>query len=335
LALMNAGYYEEAQAWRDWLVRAVAGSPQQAQILYGIAGERRVAEWEVPWLPGYEGSTPVRIGNQAHEQLQLDVFGEVMDAFFQARHGGLRRSDAAVAVQLAFLDHLAETWREPDESIWEVRGGRRQFTYSKVMAWVAFDRAVKGHEVFGRGPPELADPWRKLRAEIHADICCNAFDAELGSFVQTYGSNDLDASLLQIPIVGFLPPDDPRVIGTVAAIERRLMVDGFVLRYDSGAGTDGLPPGEGAFLACSFWLVDAYVLQNRLQDARRLFERLVSLRNDVGLLSEEYDPRVRRLVGNFPQAFTHVALVNSAFNLTRSEKPAEQRSQPEQAKASV
>jgi GH15 family glucan-1,4-alpha-glucosidase len=238
-------------------------------------------------------------------------------------------------VQLAFLDHLAKIWREPDESIWEVRGGRRQFTYSKVMAWVAFDRAIKGHETFGRAPNDIVDGWRRLRAEIHADICRNAYDAELGSFVQTYGSKDLDASLLQIPIVGFLPPDDPRVLGTVAAIERRLMVEGFVLRYDSGAGKDGLPPGEGAFLACSFWLVDAYVLQNRLEDARLLFDRLVSLRNDVGLLSEEYDPRVRRLVGNFPQAFTHVALINSAFNLTRSEKPAEQRAQPEQAKASA
>ena len=335
LALMHAGYFEEAQVWRDWLVRAVAGSPAQAQILYGIAGERRMTEWEIPWLPGYEGAKPVRVGNQAHEQLQLDVYGEVMDAFFQARHGGLGRSDDAAAVQVAFLEHLAKIWREPDESIWEVRGGRRQFTYSKVMAWVAFDRAVKGHEVFGRGPRERADPWRKLRAEIHADICRNAFDQELGSFVQAYGGKELDASLLQMPIVGFLPPDDPRVIGTVAAIERRLMVDGFVMRYDTATTKDGLAPGEGAFLACSFWLVDAYVLQNRLEDARRLFDRLVALRNDVGLLSEEYDPRVGRLVGNFPQAFTHVALVNSAFNLTRSEKPAEQRSQPEHAKAPV
>jgi GH15 family glucan-1,4-alpha-glucosidase len=335
LALMNAGYYEEAQAWRDWLMRTVAGSPAQAQILYGIAGERRMTEWEVTWLPGYEGSKPVRIGNQAQEQLQLDVFGEVMDAFYQARHGGLARSDAAVAVQLAFLDHLAKIWREPDESIWEVRGGRRQFTYSKLMAWVAFDRAVKGYEVFGRGPPERADPWRRLRAEIHADICRNAFDLELGSFVQTYGSKDLDASLLQMPIVGFLPPDDPRIVGTVAAIEHRLMVGGFVMRYDTGSGKDGLPPGEGAFLACSFWLVDAYVLQNRMDDARRLFERLVSLCNDVGLLSEQYDPRAGRLVGNFPQAFTHVALINSAFNLTRLAKPAEQRAQPQPTQASL
>ncbi len=284
---MNAGYYEEAQAWRDWLVRAVAGSPQQAQILYGIAGERRNTEWEVPWLPGYEGSAPVRIGNKAHEQLQLDVYGEVMDAFYQARRGGLARSEAAAAVQIAFLDHLEKVWREPDESIWEVRGGRRQFTYSKVMAWVAFDRAVKSHETFGRGNRERAEHWRALREEIHAEVCARAFDASLGSFVQSYGSTELDASLLQIPILGFLPADDPRVVGTVAAIERGLMVDGFVMRYRSETAPDGLPAGEGAFLACSFWLVDAYVLQRRWDEARALFDRLVALSNDVGLLSEE------------------------------------------------
>jgi GH15 family glucan-1,4-alpha-glucosidase len=331
LATMNAGYYEEAQAWRDWLVRAVAGSPEQAQILYGIAGERRTTEWEVPWLPGYEGSGPVRIGNKAHEQLQLDVYGEVMDAFYQARRGGLARSDAAAAVQLAFLEHLEKVWREPDESIWEVRGGRRQFTYSKLMAWVAFDRAVKSHEVFGRGDHPRAQRWRALRAEVHADVCAHAFDASLGSFVQSYGSRELDASLLQIPIVGFLPADDPRVVGTVAAIERTLLTDGFVMRYRSETAPDGLPAGEGAFLACSFWLVDAYVLQKRWDEARALFDRLVGLCNDVGLLSEEYDPRSGRLVGNFPQAFSHVALINSAFNLTKAECPAEQRAQPDQA----
>jgi GH15 family glucan-1,4-alpha-glucosidase len=330
LATMNAGYFEEAQAWRDWLVRAVAGSPQQAQILYGIAGERRTTEWEVPWLPGYEGSKPVRIGNQAHEQLQLDIYGEVLDAFYQARRGGLARSDAAAALQLAFLEHLAKVWREPDESIWEVRGGRRQFTYSKLMSWVAFDRAVKSHEAFGRANSARADHWRQLRAEIHDDICRRGYDASLGSFVQSYGSRELDASLLQIPIVGFLPADDPRVIGTVAAIERGLMVDGFVMRYRSETAPDGLPAGEGAFLACSFWLVDAYVLLGRWDEARALFERLVALCNDVGLLSEEYDPHGGRLVGNFPQAFTHVALINSAFNLTRAERPAEQRAQPDQ-----
>jgi GH15 family glucan-1,4-alpha-glucosidase len=329
LATMNAGYYEEAQAWRDWLVRAVAGSPQQAQILYGIAGERRTTEWEVPWLPGYEGSAPVRIGNKAHEQLQLDVYGEVMDAFYQARRGGLPRSEAAAALQLGFLKHLEKVWREPDESIWEVRGGRRQFTYSKLMAWVAFDRAVRSHEAFGRGDHERAHRWRALRAEIHGDICAHGFDASLGSFVQSYGSTELDASLLQMPIVGFLPADDPRVVGTVAAIERDLMADGFVLRYRSETAPDGLPAGEGAFLACSFWLVDAYVLQQRFEEARALFERLVALCNDVGLLSEEYDPRSGRLVGNFPQAFTHVALINSAFNLTKADRPADQRAEPE------
>jgi GH15 family glucan-1,4-alpha-glucosidase len=334
LATMNAGYYEEAQAWRDWLVRAVAGSPQQAQILYGIAGERRTTEWEVPWLPGYEGSAPVRIGNKAHEQLQLDVFGEVMDAFYQARRGGLERSEAAAAVQLAFLEHLEKVWREPDESIWEVRGAPRQFTYSKLMTWVAFDRAVKSHELFGRGDHPRAQRWRALRAEIHDDVCRHAFDASLGSFVQSYGSRELDASLLQIPIIGFLPADDPRVLGTMVAIERDLMADGLVLRYRSETSPDGLPPGEGAFLACSFWLVDAYVLQNRWEEARALFDRLVGLSNDVGLLSEEYDPRSGRLVGNFPQAFTHVALINSAFNLTRATYPAEEQAQPDQAAVS-
>jgi GH15 family glucan-1,4-alpha-glucosidase len=334
LATMNAGYYEEAQAWRDWLVRAVAGSPQQAQILYGIAGERRTTEWEVPWLPGYEGSAPVRIGNKAHEQLQLDVFGEVMDAFYQARRGGLERSEAAAAVQLAFLEHLEKVWREPDESIWEVRGAPRQFTYSKLMTWVAFDRAVKSHELFGRGDHPRAQRWRALRAEVHDDVCRHAFDASLGSFVQSYGSRELDASLLQIPIIGFLPADDPRVLGTMVAIERDLMADGFVLRYRSETSPDGLPPGEGAFLACSFWLVDAYVLQNRWEEARALFDRLVGLSNDVGLLSEEYDPRSGRLVGNFPQAFTHVALINSAFNLTRATYPAEEQAQPDQAAVS-
>jgi len=335
LAAMNAGYFEEAQAWRDWLVRAVAGSPQQAQILYGIAGERRTTEWEVPWLPGYEGSKPVRIGNKAHEQLQLDVYGEVMDAFYQARRGGIARSDAAAAVQIAFLEHLEKVWREPDESIWEVRGGRRQFTYSKIMAWVAFDRAVKSFDAFGRGSDARAERWQQLRAEIHDDVCRRGFDASLGSFVQSYGSKELDASLLQIPIVGFLPADDPRVQGTVSAIERNLMTNGFVMRYRSETAPDGLPAGEGAFLACSFWLVDAYVLLKRWDEARKMFDRLVALCNDVGLLSEEYDPRSGRLVGNFPQAFTHVALINSAFNLTRAEAPAEQRARPDEVPVSA
>ncbi len=327
LAMMHAGYYDEAQAWRDWLVRAVAGSPEQAQILYGIAGERRILEFEVPWLPGYEDSAPVRIGNKAYEQLQLDIYGEVLDAFYQARRSGLERSDSAAAVQIAFLDHLAKVWRDADESIWEVRGGRRQFTYSKLMAWVAFDRAVKAHQAFGRSNHARAESWRVLRDEIHADICDNAFDASLGSFVQSYGDRELDASLLQMPIVGFLPADDPRIKGTIAAIEQNLLVDGFVMRYRTESAPDGLPPGEGAFLACSFWLVDAYVLQKRWDEARALFERLVGLSNDVGLLSEQYDPASRRLVGNFPQAFTHVALINSAYNLTRAMGPTEQRAQ--------
>jgi GH15 family glucan-1,4-alpha-glucosidase len=326
LALMNAGFNDEAQAWREWLLRAVAGSPDQVQIMYGLAGERRLTEWEVPWLPGYEGAAPVRIGNAACSQLQLDVFGEVMDALHQGRCKGLAASESGWGLQEALLSHLERIWTEPDEGIWEVRGKRRHFTYSKVMAWVAFDRAIKSAEQFGLAGP--LDRWREIAATIHADVCRHGFDRDLGSFVQSYGEKQLDASLLLLPEVGFLPPDDPRVRGTLQAIERRLMVDGFVMRYDTAACDDGLPAGEGAFLACSFWLVDAYILQHRWQDARRLFDRLLELRNDVGLLSEEYDPGTGRLVGNFPQAFTHVALINSAFNLTRFEKPVEQRAQP-------
>ena len=323
LALMNAGYYEEAGAWRDWLLRAVAGSPAQMQIMYGIAGERRLAEWEVPWLPGYEGSRPVRVGNAAHGQLQLDVHGEVMDALHQARRGGLATGAADWALQHALLEHLGAVWREPDEGIWEVRGPRQHFTHSKVMAWVAFDRAVRDAEAFGLDGP--VGDWRRLRDEIHEDVCRHGYDPGLDAFVQAYGSKRLDASLLLLPVVGFLPPEDPRVRGTVAAIERHLVADGLVRRYDTAATDDGLPPGEGAFLACSFWLVDAYVLQGRTAEARRLFERLLALRNDVGLLAEEYDPRAGRLVGNFPQAFSHLALVEAAYNLTRTAKPAEQR----------
>jgi GH15 family glucan-1,4-alpha-glucosidase len=326
LELMDGGYRDEAQAWREWLLRAVAGSPDQVQIMYGIAGERRLTEWEVPWLPGYEGSAPVRIGNAAHGQLQLDVFGEVMDALHQARCHGIAASDSGWALQQAILSHLERIWVEPDEGIWEVRGERQHFTYSKVMAWVAFDRTIKSAEQFDLEGP--IDRWREIAAAIHADVCRRGFDPQLGSFVQAYGSKQLDASLLLIPHVGFLPPDDARVRGTLEAIEKRLLVDGFVLRYDTAASKDGLPAGEGAFLACSFWLVDAYVLQHRWKDARDLFTRLLTLRNDVGLLSEEYDPRARRLVGNFPQAFTHLALVSSAFNLTHFDKPAEQRARP-------
>jgi GH15 family glucan-1,4-alpha-glucosidase len=326
LALMDAGFHDEAQSWREWLIRAVAGSPEQAQIMYGIAGERRLTELEVPWLPGYEGSPPVRIGNAACSQLQLDTFGEVNDALYQARCKGLAASDSGWALQRALLAHLENIWTEPDEGIWEMRGGRQHFTYSKVMAWLAFDRAIKSAEQFALEGP--LDHWREVAAAIHADVCRRGYDRELGSFVQSYGSKQLDASLLLLPMIGFLPPEDPRVRGTLRAVERRLLVDGLVMRYDTAGSRDGLPAGEGAFLACSFWLVDAYVMQHRWHDARVLFRRLLDLRNDVGLLSEEYDPSTRRLVGNFPQAFTHVALVNSAFNLTRLEEAEERRAKP-------
>jgi GH15 family glucan-1,4-alpha-glucosidase len=324
LSLMNAGYYDEAKSWRDWLLRAAAGSPAQIQTMYRVAGERRLAEWEVPWLTGYEGSLPVRIGNAAANQLQLDVFGEVMDALHQARVGGLDHSAAGWSLQRALLVHLETIWQQPDEGIWEVRGGPQHFTYSKVMAWVAFDRAIKSMEAFDlEGPHER---WHSIRAAIHAEVCDKGFDRQRGTFVRAYGSTTLDASALLFPTVGFLPPTDPRVRSTVAAIERDLLRDGFVLRYDTAVAADGLPPREGAFLACSFWLVDALVMLGRINDARTLFERLLGLRNDVGLLSEEYDPEARRLVGNFPQAFSHIALINSAHNLTRKQKPAEQRS---------
>jgi GH15 family glucan-1,4-alpha-glucosidase len=334
LSLMNAGYYDEAKMWRDWLLRAAAGSPRQIQIMYGIRGERRLTEWEVPWLPGYENSQPVRIGNAAHNQLQLDIFGEVMDALHQARTGGLGGYEAGWDLQRELLKHLEKIWREPDEGLWEIRGERQHFTHSKAMAWLAFDRVVKSAEAFGL-PGDL-DRWRLTREEIHNDVCTRGFDAELGSFVQAYGTKELDASALLLPAIGFLPPEDARIRGTVAAVERDLVVGGLVRRYDSETSADGLPPGEGVFLACSFWLVDAYLMLGRHDDAVRLFERLLSLRNDLGLLSEEYEPRTRRLVGNFPQAFSHLALVNSASNLAHYKKPAEQRSEarvPDPAKA--
>ena len=323
LALMNAGYYDEARAWRDWLLRAAAGAPAQVQIMYGLAGERRLPEATLPWLPGYEGSAPVRIGNAAHEQLQLDVFGEVMDALHQARRGGLIPREADWAFQRALLAHVESVWNQPDEGIWEVRGSRRHFTHSKVMAWVAVDRGIRAAESFGL-PGPLAQ-WRALRQRIHAEVCEHGFNRTLGTFVQSYGSDELDASLLLLPTMGFLAHDDPRVLGTIAAVERRLVVDGFVQRYDTATTDDGLPPGEGAFLACSFWLADAYAMSGRIDEARSLFTRLLTLRNDVGLLSEEYDTRTRRLVGNFPQAFSHIALVNTAHNLARATKPAHQR----------
>jgi GH15 family glucan-1,4-alpha-glucosidase len=323
LSLMNAGFHEEAEAWRDWLVRAAAGSPWQLQIMYGLAGERRLAEWEVDWLPGYAGSKPVRIGNAAHAQLQLDVYGEVMDALYQSRRGGIVGNEAAWALQKSMLVHLERIWREPDAGIWEMRGPPRHFTHSKVMAWLAYDRAIAMNEEFGlEGPHEH---WREVRAAIRADVCRHGYDARLGHFVQSYGSTQLDASLLLLAEVGFIDANDPRFVRTVEAIERRLMRDGLVLRYDTALSEDALPPGEGAFLACSFWLVDAYALLGRHEDAERLFTHLLSLRNDVGLLAEEYDPVRRCLLGNFPQAFSHVALVDSAHNLFRSRKPAEQR----------
>jgi len=329
LGAMHAGYYEEAEAWRDWLLRAVAGSPEQLQIMYGIAGERRLMEWIADWLPGYEGSAPVRIGNAAHTQLQLDMFGEIMDVFHQARRGGLTTNESGWDAQIKFLEHLERIWRKPDQGIWEMRGPPQHFTYSKVMAWVAFDRAIKSAENFGLEGP--LDRWRELREEICDDVLAHGYDKKHGTFAQAYGSDQLDASLLLLPCVGFLPISDPRVTGTVAAIERRLLCDGLVMRYSTEDVEDALPPGEGAFLACSFWLVDVYILQERFEEAENLFRRLVGLSNELGLLSEEYDAASKRLVGNFPQAFSHVALVNSAYNLTRARKPVHQRAQEEHA----
>src|SRR6202045_1914916 len=334
LALMHGGFYDEARAWRDWLLRAVAGSPDQLQIMYGLGGERRLTEWEVPWLSGYEGSRPVRIGHAAVQQTQLDVYGEVLDALYVAQCHGLPTVDRAIAIGSSVLGHLARIWRQPDEGIWEVRGPPQHFTHSKVMAWVAFDRAVKFREQLGEqvGGAGEVEGLRRIRDEIHQDVCQRGFDLDLGSFVQAYGSKALDASLLLLPLVGFLPPTDPRIVGTVKAIEQRLFVDGFVMRYDTGKVVDGLPPGEGVFLACSFWLADNYILQGRVDEARELFERLLSLRNDVGLLAEEYDPRLSRQVGNFPQAFSHVALFNTAYNLTRAQGPAQQRADRRKAR---
>jgi GH15 family glucan-1,4-alpha-glucosidase len=325
LALMDAGYFEEAQAWRDWLLRAVAGSPEDMQIMYGLAGERRLQEWEVPWLPGYENSRPVRIGNVAHTQLQLDVFGELMAALHHARRAGLAGSETSWALQRELIHHLETVWDEPDAGIWEVRGPPQHFTYSKVLAWVAIDRAIKAAEAYGLDGP--LKRWRALAGRIHAEVCERGVDPARGCFVRAYGRRDLDASLLLLPQLGFLPPEDPRVRATVAAVEQDLLRDGFVQRYDTRSGDDGLPPGEGAFLACSFWLADAYELCGRHEEARALFARLLAVRNDLGLLAEEYDVGRRRQVGNFPQAFSHVALVNTALNLTRAEKPAEQRAE--------
>ena len=331
-ALMNSGYYEEAEAWRDWLLRALAGAPEQVQIMYGLSGERRLTEWEVPWLAGYEGSRPVRVGNGAAGQLQLDIYGELMDSVHQTRMSKKMASKDGWGLQCTLMRHLESIWQNPDEGIWETRGGRRHFTYSKVMAWVAFDRSIKSAERFGFEGP--LDRWRALRAQIHDEVCSKAFDTKLGSFTDYYGGTSLDASALLIPLVGFLPPEDARVRSTVEAIERRLMVDGLVMRHDWPHGADGLPPGEGAFLACSFWLADNLVLLGRREEAERLYERLLSLCNDVGLMAEEYDTEAKRFVGNFPQAFSHIAIINTAHNLTRREKPAEQRARQKPVKTS-
>jgi GH15 family glucan-1,4-alpha-glucosidase len=324
-ALLLGGYIEEACAWREWLLRAVAGQPSQLNIMYGIAGERRLTELELPWLAGYENSAPVRIGNAASEQFQLDVYGELMDAMHVARRAGLEPNENAWRVELALTQFLESAWKEPDNGIWEIRGPKRHFTHSKVMAWVAIDRMIKAVERFGlKGP---VDRWRTLRATIHDEVCHKGFDAERNSFVQHYGGQELDASLLMIPLVGFLPAADPRVRGTVAAIERELLADGFVLRYRTRRDLEHLPPGEAAFLACSFWLADNYALLGRNEDAQRLFRQLLSLCNDVGLLSEGYDAGNKRLLGNFPQALSHLSLVNTAFNLSRDRGPAADRQQ--------
>lgn len=329
LTLMDAGFSEEAHAWRDWLLRAVAGEPDKVQPVYGIAGERRLIEWEADWLPGFAGAKPVRIGNAAFSQRQHDIYGEVLDALHQARRLGIEDGEASWGLQRGLLDHLESRWDAPDDGIWEVRSGRQTFTHSRVMAWVAFDRAVKAVESCGlEGPVER---WRTLRDRIHAEVCRTAFDGELNAFTRVAGEASLDAALLLMPMVGFLPATDPRMVGTVEAIRSRLTTHGLVLRYDTEKDQDGLPPGEGAFLACSFWLADNLILQGRREEGQALFERLLDLRNDVGLLSEEYDPAKRRLMGNFPQALSHLALVDTAFNLERTRGPARERGEEEES----
>ena len=312
-ALMGGGYMDEAKAWGDWLQRSIAGSASQLQIMYSVDSLRQLQEWEVGWLAGYEGAKPVRVGNAASGQLQLDVFGEVMDAMHMARSGGLAISPSVWDMQLHLMEYLESIWQQPDDGIWEVRGGRKHFVHSKVMAWVAFDRTIKDMEQHGQQGP--LERWRGVRDAIHADVCAKGFDTAQNSFTQSYGSKSLDASVLLLSAVGFLPPRDPRILGTVAAIERGLMENGFLLRYRTEEGADGLKPGEGAFLPCTFWLANCYVQQGRLADARTLFEHLLTFRNDLGLLSEEYDTHARRLVGNFPQAFSHLALIETALNL--------------------
>ncbi len=330
LALLKAGCIDDAKAWRDWLIRSVAGDPSRLQIMYGLAGERRLSEFELPWLAGFEGSQPVRIGNGAADQVQLDVFGEVMDAMYQARLGGMAPDDNAWHIQTSMMDWLEGNWQQPDEGIWEVRGGRAQFTHSRVMAWVAFDRAVKTVEQLDLNGG--ADRWRDARAQVHAEVCAKGVD-DRGVFTQAYGRKALDASTLMIPLVGFLPADDPRIVATVKAIQRELTVDGLVLRYevdDADGGGDGVGGQEGAFLLCSFWLVDSLALIGHHDEATVLYERLLSLRNDVGLLSEEYDPAGGRQLGNFPQAFSHIAIAASAMTLCEKNiGPSQDRSRQE------
>ena len=318
-SMANAGYLDEAKAWREWLHRAVAGTPEKVQIMYGLDGRRRLREWEIPWLRGYEGSAPVRVGNAAYEQFQLDVFGEMAATMYECYRAGLETTEDGWDVGKAIYESLETLWRQPDEGIWEVRGPRRHFTHSKMMAWVAFDRAVKVVEEFGLDGP--VDRWRAARDEIHAEVCREGYNADRGAFVQSYGSDQLDSSLLMMAMVGFLPATDPRVRGTVEAIERELTVDGLVKRYDTSQAVDGLPPGEGMFLPCTFWLVDNLELLGRKDEAHRLFERLLGLCNDVGLLAEEFDIATNRQVGNFPQAFSHVSLINTAFNLAGHRGP--------------
>jgi GH15 family glucan-1,4-alpha-glucosidase len=319
LSFMFGGYFQEAKAWQQWLLRAIAGSPDQVQIMYGIAGQRFLPEREISWLTGYENSKPVRIGNAASEQLQLDIYGEVMAAFHHALSKMGKDGEQSFSMLRAMVEHLETIWQEPDEGIWETRGGRQHFTYSKMMAWVAFDRAIKSAGMLHANAP--VERWQKVRTKIHDEICSQGYDEKLGSFVQSYGSEHLDASLLLMPLTGFLPPEDPRVKGTLKAIEGNLMSGGLVLRYNTEKVSDGLPPGEGVFLACSFWMVSALKLQGRDADAKKLFERVLSLANDVGLLAEEYDTGAKRLVGNFPQALSHISLVNAAVNLAGFNAP--------------
>lgn len=316
MAFMNLGYFEEASAWRNWLTRSVAGSPNQMQIMYGLAGERDLPEFELPWLSGYEDSQPVRIGNAAATQTQLDIYGEVADAMVQAIRGHLAPHPRIEAIAAVIMPFLEKAWREPDEGIWEIRAQRQHFVHSKVMAWVAFDRIATVASSMSNGW-RFAQKCRRIANEIRGEVCEKGYDAKRNTFVQHYGAHALDASLLHIVLTGFLPPQDPRVVGTVQAIEQRLMRDGLLLRYETETGVDGLPPGEGVFLACSFWLADVYVLQGRYEEAQALFERLTGLCNDVGLLSEQYDPHLKRMLGNFPQAFSHVGIIDTALNLYR------------------